>query len=353
MPVVEVPEGYTALVKGPSCVKCPGGCRVFGGIFHGFEVPPHKQYPVEGPASIVLESGAVEFVRGSTIPPDWRVELEGVVALAGPVDSGKSSLSTYLVNLHAGAGKRACVIDADVGQSDIGPPGFVTLSCTSAPVPHISELEPQDGYYVGSASPHGVEELLTAGVVQCLRRAAAQHPHLVVINTPGWVTGRGLQLLRALVDATGARVISIGGALLRGITVSRPQHVLPRGLHDRRELRNYAYRRHLKLALAAEADHSALTLCEWRGALECPWGTYAAADVSEPQRRGRERVVPRHYLRYLLAALYKEERLAGYGIVERLEPRVALRATTADFDEVRVGRIRVDPQSLEELEPLP
>ncbi|WP_148682250.1 Clp1/GlmU family protein [Pyrobaculum neutrophilum] len=350
---VEVPEGYSALVRGPAKVRCRGACRVFGGFFQGFEVPPHKQYPVEGPAVFELESGLLALARGSAIPRDWDMELEGVVALVGPPDSGKSSLSTYLLNTHVARGRSVCVVDADVGQSDIGPPGFVAYSYTAAPAPHISELEPHDAYYVGSTNLQGLEELLVAGVVWAVKRCQAHYPHLTVVNTPGWTTGRGIQLLRAVVDAVAPAVVNIGEALLPGRRVSKPAQVLPRGPQERKELRNLSYRRHVKIVDRVEISHDMLTLCTWERGLNCPWGRYLPADVAEPQKRGREYAVPPHHLRHLFAGLYRGGRLAGYAIVEKFEPRPTAYVTATDFDEVRIGKIRLDPHALEELEPLP
>ena len=350
---IDIPPGHTALIRGPASAECDGLCRVFGGLFQRFEVPPHKQYPVEGPAVLRIESGSVVFVKGTAIPQDWNIETSGVVALLGPTDAGKSSLSTYLLNTHVAQGRRVCVVDADVGQSDIGPPGFVAYSCTSAPTPHISALEPQDGYFIGSTNLQGVEELLVAGVVWSLRKAAAQYPHLVVINTPGWTAGRGLQLLKALVDATGAAPINIGEYVLPGLLVSKSPYVLPRGPQERKELRNQAYRRYFRPAAKLQVEQEKLTPCRWDGGLSCPWGKYVPADVEKPEKKGRGYEVPPHYLKHLFAALYKNGRLVGYGVVERFEPKIALYATTTDFDEIRIGKIRVDPHTQQEAEPLP
>lgn len=353
MSTVVVPQGYTALLRGPATVECREPCRVFGGVFHRFEIPPHKQYPVEGPAVFTIESGVVAIVNGSAIPQDWHLELSGVVALVGPTDAGKSSLSTYLVNIHTSQGKKVCIVDADVGQSDIGPPGFVSYSCTTSPIPHISELEPYDAYFVGTTNLQGVEELLVAGVVWGVRRSIAQYPHLVVINTPGWTTGRGLQLLRAVVDAVEPTVINIGETALPGRLISKPRHVLPRGPQERRELRNLSYRRHVKLIEKTQIDLEKMAVCKWEKGLVCPWGRYTPADVSEPQKKGREFIVPHHYLRHIFAALYKNGKLVGYAIVEKFEPKIVAYVTTTNFDEIRIGKIRLDPQTLEELEPLP
>ncbi|MEM0469086.1 MAG: GTPase, partial [Pyrobaculum sp.] len=63
--------------------------------------------------------------------------------------------------------------------------------------------------------------------------------------------------------------------------------------------------------------------------------------------------VPPHYFKNVLAALYKKGRLVGYAVFEKFEPSPSAYVSTDDFDEVRVGKIRVDPHGLQELEPLP
>lgn len=348
---VEIPPGRAALIRGPAEVECADGCRVFGGIFRRFSVPPFKQYPVEGPAAFKIDGGSAAFVEGPAVPQDWDLRLEGVVALVGPADSGKSGLSTYMLNANVEAGE-VCVVDADVGQSDVGPPGFVSCACSRRQVPHISELDPADGYYVGSVNLQGVEEMLVAGVARCLRRLGA--PRLVVINTPGWTSGRGVQMLRALADAADAAVVNLGDRVLPGLSVTRPRYVLPRSPQDRRASRNLSYRRHVRLTARLTAPADALSVCSWDGALSCPWGRYRPGDVEGPEGRGHDYVVPRDYLRHIFAGLYRGGRLAGYGVVEKIgREGVELYASTENFDEIRIGKIRLDPDALEELEPLP
>ncbi|MFN7105238.1 MAG: Clp1/GlmU family protein [Pyrobaculum sp.] len=346
---IEVPPGHVALVRGPAEVRCEESCVVFGGRFSQLQVPPYRQYPVEGPTVVRLEGGVVELTRGPATPQDWQIDVAGVVALVGPVDSGKSGLSTFLLNRYHE--RKVCIIDADVGQSDVGPPGLVSYSCATEPTVHISELTPRGGYYIGSATPQGVEELLLAGVMYCLKRVAGERPYLTVINTPGWTSGRGIQLLKALTDATGAYVINIGEAVLRGLVVSKPRHVASRSLEERRLWRNYSYRKHVALRYKMVASYDLLTLCTWDRGLTCPWARYQPGD--RPERKERLYSVYPQYLRNLFAVLYKGGELAGYGVVERLEPQLALYTSTEDFDEVKIGKTRVNPETLEELDPLP
>ncbi len=343
---IQIPPDHAVLLKGPAEVECEVGCRVFGGFFRRFKIPPYRQYPVEGPAVVKTSGGSVELVAGSPIPRDWDIPLEGALVVVGPPDSGKSGFSTYLLNVKMSVG--GCVIDADVGQSDIGLPGFVSCGCAAEPVVHISELEPLGAYFVGSTSPRGVEDLIVAGVTYCVRQVSPP----LVINTPGWTSGRGLQLLKAIADAVGARVVNMGEMYLPGVVVSKPSRAAMRSVEERRQWRNYLYRKiALRHRITTELDK--LTHCKWERGLTCPWGRYVERNVEKPERENHLSIVPPGYLKNLFAALYKSGKLVGYGVVEKFEPQLSLYCTTDDFDEVKVGKIRINPQTLEELEPLP
>ncbi|RLE68608.1 MAG: hypothetical protein DRJ43_05280, partial [Thermoprotei archaeon] len=64
------------------------------------------------------------------IPKEWedlvsRIKPGDVIMLLGGVDVGKSGLFAFLANKLVSAGMRVGLIDADVGQSDIGPVGTI------------------------------------------------------------------------------------------------------------------------------------------------------------------------------------------------------------------------------------
>ena len=77
---------------------------------------------------------SLERVEGTTIPRSWNEAVERILAgvgrrglILGRADSGKTGFLTLLVNRAVGKGLRVAVIDGDLGQSDIGPPGSVSL----------------------------------------------------------------------------------------------------------------------------------------------------------------------------------------------------------------------------------
>ncbi|MFB6491135.1 MAG: Clp1/GlmU family protein [Thermoproteus sp. AZ2] len=354
---VEIPRGSSLLIDGPAVIEAlEGPCRVFGAEVKRLEVPRYRRYPVEGPCYLAVEGGSAIFLEGRAVPEDWDLDLSGSALIAGPTDSGKSSLATYLLNRAVAEGRYVCVVDADVGQSDIGPPGLISYSCTAAKTPHISLLEPLGAFFLGSTNLAGLEELALAGVVATYAEAKARYPHLIIINTPGWAAGRGLQLLWAIKAAVRPDVVlGLGGVQLGGRALSTPAAVRARDREERAAIRSAQYARFLKGLRRISASAEALKFpCRWeRGVLSCLWADYEPGDVEEPKREeGRRYKVPKERLRGLFAALYRRGELAGFGVVVELGEEVRLEAATDDFDEVRAGKIRVRRDGLE-LEPLP
>ncbi|MCS6937008.1 MAG: Clp1/GlmU family protein [Candidatus Bipolaricaulota bacterium] len=102
----------------------------------------------------------------------------------GATDTGKTTL---VHKLHQQLG--GSILDADLGQSTIGPP-----ACVSVGVPGRSDAS----FFVGDISPRGCWEQVIDGVVYCLHRA--ERPCL--IDTDGYVEGPEARAYkRALVQA--------------------------------------------------------------------------------------------------------------------------------------------------------
>jgi len=135
------------------------------------------------------------------LPISWRQAIDeiaqagGVCIVLGAVDTGKSTFCSLLASAAARAGKRAAVVDADVGQSDVGPPACVSMGLLTRPIQRLAELSVSALHFVGSTSPPG--HLLPAVVGARLMVEAAQRAdaHLVVVDTTGLITGA---LARAL-----------------------------------------------------------------------------------------------------------------------------------------------------------
>jgi polynucleotide 5'-hydroxyl-kinase GRC3/NOL9 len=128
------------------------------------------------------------------IPRSWepalRVAAEGgVLLLVGDTDSGKSTLAAVLADAALRAGRRVAVVDADVGQSSIGPPACVSMALLSDPVTSLEELPPARLEFVGAPTPvgHLLPALAGAGVLaEAARRSGAD---TLIVDTTGLIEG--------------------------------------------------------------------------------------------------------------------------------------------------------------------
>jgi polynucleotide 5'-hydroxyl-kinase GRC3/NOL9 len=121
-----------------------------------------------------------------------------VTLLLGGLDSGKTTLARRIAAAGVEGGLAVGVLDADVGQSSVGPPATVGLRvCRTA-----SDLEPDalakadEIAFVGSASPQGHLLPLVVGARRLLDRARSEGVELVVVDTTGLVTGVYAQVLK-------------------------------------------------------------------------------------------------------------------------------------------------------------
>ena len=134
--------------------------------------------------------------------------------LCGGRNVGKSSFARFLVNRALSAapgGAPVCFLDTDVGQSELSAPGLVSLHVLGAPLlgpPHTHVRPAAVSCCVGDASPGADPHhfLRCVGfVLEAYRRDYAGHP--LIINTCGYATGLGAQLLADVLQAACPTVV--------------------------------------------------------------------------------------------------------------------------------------------------
>lgn len=126
------------------------------------------------------------------------IARRGVTMLLGGLDTGKSTLARLIARRAVEAGLAAALLDADVGQSTVGPPTTVGLKlCRDA-----GDLEPEalaradHLAFVGATSPQGHLLPLVTGARLLLDRAVEAGSDLVVVDTTGLVSGVYGQVLK-------------------------------------------------------------------------------------------------------------------------------------------------------------
>ena len=199
-------KGEILIVSGPAQIKIKKGlCSIIGAEFRegDFTVHKGKSIPVEVMEESQIEiQGEVKKIPHSTIPEKWKQivekfssDLPKIILVLGEVDTGKTFFSTYLANSFISRGFKVSMIDCDVGQSDIGPPGTIGLAVFEKPVVFVSELKPTSLFFLGSHSP-GLHLVPAVVGVKELTEMAKEMSDVVIIDTPGWVQGDGGRLLR-------------------------------------------------------------------------------------------------------------------------------------------------------------
>ncbi len=182
-----------------------GKAELVGSIIQEGEsqyIPVGKSIPIE-----VIEDCEIEILKGGetnlrkiesrTIPPEWDRLIQRIteqnlkkVIVLGEMDTGKSFFTTYVANKIVRSGKKVGVIDSDVGQSDIGPPGAIGMTVLDKPVVFLGTARVDYLEFVGSHSPGlHIIPLLTS-FLKMVRNALAD-TEFVIVNTDGWVHGDG------------------------------------------------------------------------------------------------------------------------------------------------------------------
>ncbi|RLG42452.1 MAG: hypothetical protein DRO05_01105 [Thermoproteota archaeon] len=142
------------------------------------------------------------------IPKEWedlvsRIKPGDVIMLLGGVDVGKSGLFAFLANKLVSAGMRVGLIDADVGQSDIGPVGTIGLSLIDETVVHPSLAKPDGLFFIGDNTPRGHLLPMVMGTRMLLDIAKSEEADVILINTTGYIhSGPARALKRFKILAT-------------------------------------------------------------------------------------------------------------------------------------------------------
>jgi len=270
----------TFLISGPASLRLVDGkVNIFAsplGKNRRIIIREGKQLPVEVLENSTLDcyfSNAAKFseVPGSTISRSWIETAQTIlevpksrIVVIGNVDSGKSTFCTILANLAVNTGMGIAILDADLGQSDIGPPGTIGLGRVGDYVLTLSEVPPDLLYFVGYISPAPVTDKTLHGIGQLLNNAKSVDR--MVMNTDGWIVDdEAIIYKKRLIDSVEPDfVVGIGEAnqvnpileltKCTSFQISSPRTLLRRSKEQRRELREFGYRKYLSKGKVTRVD---------------------------------------------------------------------------------------------------
>jgi len=201
-----VEKGRTLLVDGPvSVTLLSGKASILGAalkIGEKLVIREGKRVPFgvmkKAAFDLMLGEGAsFEEIDGGTVPSSWEDASKEILSLKKPltvmvmggVDSGKTSFCTYLANEALRKRWKTGIIDADLGQSDIGPPSTIGFNYITAPVRDLFEIKAENAYFVGLTSPSGAVNRVIEGLTGLKSRVLKADVDFLIVNTDGWVDG--------------------------------------------------------------------------------------------------------------------------------------------------------------------
>ncbi|MCS7309661.1 MAG: Clp1/GlmU family protein [Armatimonadetes bacterium] len=139
---------------------------------------------------------------------EWEQALQTLatqrarILILGARDVGKTTFTTLLANRQLAHGLRVAVVDADVGQSEIGPPTTIGMGIVEAPVPTLHAIVPRAIYFVGSNTPRGRMLETVNGVRAMVAKAEEAGAQSILVDTTGFISGTaGRRLKCAKVEA--------------------------------------------------------------------------------------------------------------------------------------------------------
>ncbi len=273
-----VDKGNTLLVDGPASVNLLSGrVNVLGAPLHTketFIVREGKRLPLwvmaQSSFDLTLGKGScIIEVEQKTVPSLWNEAAKRLLSLEKPVtvlviggqDSGKTSFCTFLANKAVLNMLKTAVIDADLGQSDVGPPSTIGFNFVTEPVKDLFDIDAQDAVFVGSTSPSGAMHKVIDGLVKQKSKAMEVGADFLIINTDGWVEGENAARYKKILTKTVIPSAVVGIQRTRELVpifavldsvcvlfVHPPPLIRPRSREKRKRLRELGYKKYLKNA---------------------------------------------------------------------------------------------------------
>lgn len=126
------------------------------------------------------------------------VAAGGTVVLLGGIDTGKTSFGLGLAEAARAAGGNVAYVDADIGQSTVGPPTCVGLKlCAELQRVDRQSVGRADALaFVGSIAPQGHLLSIVAGTARLVARARESGADLIVVDTTSAISGVYAELLK-------------------------------------------------------------------------------------------------------------------------------------------------------------
>jgi polynucleotide 5'-hydroxyl-kinase GRC3/NOL9 len=201
-------------------------------------------------------------------PGEWFRILDilekerGAAIIIGAIDTGKSTLAKFLIFNLCQRGLKVALVDADIGQSFLGPPTTIGLSLFKSDPDWKLLLSPPEIFFVGSITPEGYFPIHLEGVKRMVGKAVSMAPDVILVDTTGFVLGdTGKELKIRKIDLISPRFIFAlqksgelepilehhkESHLLRIFRLPLSDQVRSRSMEERRTYRDDRFREYFK-----------------------------------------------------------------------------------------------------------
>jgi polynucleotide 5'-hydroxyl-kinase GRC3/NOL9 len=211
-----------------------------------------------------------------TAPKEWHdlldalKEEKGIAILLGATDTGKSTLANFLIFNLCQQGLKVALVDADIGQSFLGPPATIGLYVFKSDPDWQLVLSPPEIFFVGSITPEGHFPIHLKGIKRMVDKAASHGVDVILVDTTGFVLGeKGIELKRRKIDLLSPRFILTlqksdelepilehytENPLLRILRLPLSEQVRPRSMEERRIYRTDKFQEYFKHSVIHELE---------------------------------------------------------------------------------------------------
>ncbi|MGQ9719469.1 MAG: Clp1/GlmU family protein [Nitrososphaerales archaeon] len=202
----------TLLVKGPAAVLTKSrGFSVLGVpmmpeekiVIRRNKILPFDAHESESSAQVTMGEKGESLVSSDRVGVKiWEdvqkrvfanVELgKKRIMILGETDSGKSTLTSYLINLALIRDLRTILVDGDIGQGDLAPPGCIGAVIVRNKIYDLRDVRADIFSFLGFTSPRYVRGLIIERMKKTVSQIEEKEYDLCIINTDGYVADEGM-----------------------------------------------------------------------------------------------------------------------------------------------------------------
>jgi len=345
------------MIKGPAIVDVNGACHVLGKDVsgHTISVRPGKAIPFEPSTRcrlcVSLGTGGKMWKAniGDAGTFMWRDIARDIsasadnkkftVMLAGNSDTGKSTLSTYLANFVRGHGLVPCIIDGDIGQGDLAPPGSIGAAMLSGQIIDLRDVSTHLFEFVGNISPAGFERLIVRKLSTILKRGSLLGD-ISIVNTDGYARDAGVQYKLQIANELSPDVIVCVGknpALFEALRDGPWRLLRAKASNQTPKSKSDRISRRLDQFLRYVGDGE--TFAElWKVEFEYKNRLFSQSELSHPPIKQLEK----ENLKSMFVGLCLSKKVIGFGIVRGIvKDKIYIKTNVKNFDRLYLSNIRL------------